>query len=96
VLHAEAIGPRLLRRFELEAEMLGRLQHPGIAQIYQAGTHAAPHGLQPYFAMEYVRGERLDEHARKLRLHTRARLELAVRCATRSSTRTSGASSTAT
>ena len=26
--------PEILRRFELEAEMLGRLQHPGIAQVY--------------------------------------------------------------
>src|ERR1700739_4018489 len=28
----------LLRRFELEASALGRLQHPGIAQIYEAGA----------------------------------------------------------
>src|SRR5580693_9481636 len=27
-----------LRRFEQEAHALGRLQHPGIAQIYEAGT----------------------------------------------------------
>ena len=26
--------PEILRRFEHEAEMLGRLQHPGIAQVY--------------------------------------------------------------
>jgi eukaryotic-like serine/threonine-protein kinase len=26
--------PEILRRFELEAEMLGRLQHPGIAQVF--------------------------------------------------------------
>ena len=28
-------SPQLARRFELEAELLGRLQHPGIAQIYE-------------------------------------------------------------
>jgi serine/threonine protein kinase len=28
----------VLRRFELEYEILGRLHHPGIAQIYQAGV----------------------------------------------------------
>src|SRR6185295_17397815 len=29
--------PNSLRRFEQEAQALGRLQHPGIAQIYEAG-----------------------------------------------------------
>jgi serine/threonine protein kinase len=48
-------GPTLVRRFEREAEILGRLQHPGIAQIYSAGV--AENG-QPYFAMELVRGPR--------------------------------------
>ncbi len=33
---------RMLRRFELEAEVLGRLLHPGIAQIYEAGVWANP------------------------------------------------------
>ncbi len=33
---------RMLRRFELEAEVLGRLLHPGIAQIYEAGVFANP------------------------------------------------------
>jgi len=28
-----------LRRFEYEGQILGRLRHPGIAQIYEAGTH---------------------------------------------------------
>jgi serine/threonine protein kinase len=43
--------PESLRRFEQEAQALGRLQHPGIAQIYEAGTADAGHGSQPYFAM---------------------------------------------
>ena len=30
--------PELLRRFQQESHALGRLQHPGIAQIYEAGT----------------------------------------------------------
>src|SRR5690242_772407 len=32
------VDEHLLRRFEHEAEILGRLQHEGIAQIYEAGT----------------------------------------------------------
>jgi len=67
---------RLLRRFELEAEVLGRLQHPGIAQIYAAGTFAAIGGPQPFFAMELVSGVSLLEHVRRLGLDVRARLGL--------------------
>src|SRR5260370_35791032 len=44
-------GPELLRRFEQESQALGRLQHPGIAQIYEAGTADSEFGPQPYFAM---------------------------------------------
>jgi serine/threonine protein kinase len=56
--------PTLLRRFEHEYEFLGRLQHPGIAQIHQAGVADTGSGPQPYFAMELERGRRLDEYAR--------------------------------
>ncbi len=28
-----------LHRFEYEAQLLARLRHPGVAQIYEAGTH---------------------------------------------------------
>lgn len=69
----------LLRRFELEAQLLGRLQHPGIAQVFQAGTFESSRGPQPYFAMELVRGEPLDAYAAKHGLSVRDRLELAAR-----------------
>ncbi|MCC6383213.1 MAG: protein kinase, partial [Dehalococcoidia bacterium] len=38
VIRAGYLAPELLRRFELESQVLGRLQHPGIAQIYEAGV----------------------------------------------------------
>lgn len=67
---------QMLRRFETETQALGRLQHPGIAQIYDAGTAETPYGRQPYIAMELVRGQTLlawcDEH----QLTMRGRLEL--------------------
>ncbi len=67
---------QLLKRFELEAQLLGRLQHPGIAQIFDAGTADTGYGLQPYFAMEFVRGRTLTEYARHRTLGTRDRLAL--------------------
>lgn len=66
----------LLRRFEQETQVLGRLQHVGIAQIYEAGTADAGYGPQPYFAMELVRGGSLRDHISRHNLGTRARLEL--------------------
>ncbi|MEO0482106.1 MAG: tetratricopeptide repeat protein [Planctomycetota bacterium] len=56
------VSPSLLRRFEHEAEVLGRLQHPGIAAIYEAGAAQTPAGLTPYFAMEFVRGRELADY----------------------------------
>src|SRR5262245_3004827 len=66
-------GTRSLRRFQLEAEALGRLQHPGIAQIYEAGM---ADGGWPYFAMELIRGELLLKYAEKHHLNARQRLQL--------------------
>ena len=47
-----------LQRFTYEAEILGALRHPGIAQVFDAGTHAACDGLVqlPWIAMELVEG----------------------------------------
>lgn len=54
----------LLKRFENEADVLGRLHHPGIAHIYEAGTADTGLGPQPYFAMELVEGPPLVEYCR--------------------------------
>jgi tetratricopeptide (TPR) repeat protein len=69
----------VLRRFENESQALGRLQHPGIAQIYEAGTADAGFGPQPYFAMEFIRGESLLRYAESHHLNVRQRLELMVK-----------------
>lgn len=71
-------SPRMerLRRFELEAAVLGRLHHPHIAQIHAYGTHHGEHGEQPWFAMELVDGVDLRTHAERARLDPGARLVL--------------------
>jgi serine/threonine-protein kinase len=46
-------------RFFREAEMAGRLKHPSIVTVYDAGED----GGIAYIAMEYVRGRLLSEHA---------------------------------
>lgn len=71
------VSRSLLARFHHEAQVLGRLRHPGIAQIYEAGTHRAADGAaQPYFVMEAVRGRALLAYADEARLGSRDRLDL--------------------
>ena len=69
-------GEARLRRFEHEADYLGRLQHPGIAQIYHAGVAETGHGVQPYFAMELVRGRPLNDYVAGRALTVKERLTL--------------------
>jgi predicted Ser/Thr protein kinase len=76
VLRTGLTSKSALRRFEYEAEVLGRLRHPGIAQVFDAGTAETPRGARPYFAMEVVRGEPLLRWAARKRLGLRERLRL--------------------
>lgn len=46
------------RRFAREVELAARLDHPGIVRVLESGTVAA----QPYYAMDYVEGLRLDRY----------------------------------
>lgn len=70
---------KMVARFEHEMVILGRLQHTGIAQIFEAGTADAGDGAQPYFVMEYVLGQTLLEFADENQLGTRERLALMVK-----------------
>jgi len=63
----------VLRRFELERQLLASLNHPGISRLYDAGE--TEDGL-PYFAMEYVEGMPIDSYCDVHRLHITERLEL--------------------
>ncbi|MBK8100993.1 MAG: tetratricopeptide repeat protein [Planctomycetes bacterium] len=56
VLAPGMTGPQAHARFALEAEALGRLQHPGIAQVFAAGSAPSPLGEQHWLAMELVAG----------------------------------------
>lgn len=71
----------LLKRFEHEAELLGRLHHPGIAQIYEAGIADEGTGPQPFIAMELVQGQNLLDFVASNKPTTRQRLELVIKIA---------------
>lgn len=55
-----AADDEALARFRREAEAIARLQHPGIVQIHDFGTHRG----SPYLALEYIDGENLAEQLR--------------------------------
>jgi serine/threonine protein kinase/WD40 repeat protein len=80
-------GGNLLRRFKKEAELLGQLQHPGIACIFEAGVgevrteNSSLVRKQPFYAMEYVRGEALTQYCRRREMSVRDRIELMARIA---------------
>jgi WD40 repeat protein len=46
-------GPSIMARFESESQALALMDHPNIAQVYDAGTTS---NGRSYFAMEYVPG----------------------------------------
>ena len=81
LLHPSQLTESRLKRFRQEAQLLGRLQHPGIAQIHEAGTYDAGSGPQPYFAMELVEGVDIRTHCERAVLDARARIELLARVA---------------
>ena len=72
---AGAVGEDILRRFESERQAMARLNHPNIAQIFDAGTAG---GRIPFIAMEYVDGVPLTAAARELALEEKLRLFLRV------------------
>ncbi len=66
-----------LRRFEFESQLLARLRHPNVAQVYEAGTHDDGQGGVPFFAMEYVpNAKTITIFAQEKKLTTRERLDL--------------------
>ncbi|MGE3164942.1 MAG: tetratricopeptide repeat protein [Planctomycetota bacterium] len=73
VLRRSLITPGVRRRFEREAEVLGQLQHPGIARIFEAGTDADG---SPFMAMEFVSGVPLGAYLQREQLSHSRRLEL--------------------
>jgi len=83
VIRPGVLSARMLERFAHEVRVLARLQHEGIARIFEAGTiELAPGaGPQPFFAMEVVEGSALTEHAADAGLDLRARLRLLAQVA---------------
>ncbi len=64
---------QVLTRFDMERRALAVLDHPHIAQVYDAG---ATRDGRPYFAMEYVKGMPITEYCDREKLRIEERLGL--------------------
>jgi eukaryotic-like serine/threonine-protein kinase len=73
VIRPELRDNPLKERFLREREILAALDHPNIARIVDGGN--TPDGL-PYFVMDYVDGQPLDEYCRNQRATLEQRLSL--------------------
>lgn len=88
VIRSGLVSRSTLQRFEQEFQVLGKLNHPGIAQVYEAGiinehgdfvegdVKGSPTPGQPFFAMELIQGLPIDSFADAHDLSSRDRLAL--------------------
>lgn len=63
VLNRAPGKPSTAERFRREIDILARLKHPGIAEIYDAGGHGDSDGPN-WYSMEYIEGLTLGEYFR--------------------------------
>ena len=72
-LHASWTGRQGEERFRSEGRILGRLDHPNIARLIDAGVLES---AQPYLVLEYVEGEPIDLYCVRASLSVEARVRL--------------------
>lgn len=79
VVKGSDVSDSAVKRLQYEAQMLARLHHPGIAEIYEAGTYEERGDSFPYFAMEYIpNAKNLAEYAKSRQLSIEERIKLFI------------------
>ena len=73
LLNPVLLGPGGVERFRREAQALGRLTHPNIARLIDAGVSASG---QPYLVLDYVESETINRWCEERSLDVRARVRL--------------------
>jgi serine/threonine protein kinase/Tol biopolymer transport system component len=75
VLNIALMGKGGEERFKREGRILGRLTHPHIAELIDAGVSAAG---QPFLVLEYVEGDHIDRYCDQTNLDIKTRLKLFI------------------
>ncbi len=76
LLRAGMSSGQVVARFEAERQALALMDHPNIAQVFDAGT---TQDGRPYFVMELVSGVPIAKFCDEAQLPTSARLQLIIR-----------------
>jgi len=72
-LNIALMGKSGEERFKREGNILGRLTHPNIAELFDSGVSTTG---QPYLVLEYVEGEQIDRYCDQHTLDVRSRVRL--------------------
>jgi eukaryotic-like serine/threonine-protein kinase len=73
ILNFALMGKSGEERFKREGRILGRLTHPHIAELIDAGVTQAG---QPYIILEYIEGDHIDRYCDQHKLDIGARIRL--------------------
>jgi serine/threonine protein kinase len=79
VIRTRSIQDKIRKRFQREAQILGKLNHSGIATIYESGT--ADDNRTPFVAMELVSGVPIHHFCRQRDLTVEQRVSLLIQVA---------------
>jgi serine/threonine-protein kinase len=77
LLREDLTSPGLAARFARERALLGRLTHPNIARLLDAGEQNG----RAFLVLEYVAGKTLSEHVREHKLPLAGRVKLLIEVA---------------
>ncbi len=72
-----ALDPERMRRFQMEAQSAGALNHPAITAVYDFGVHAG----SPYIVTELLEGQTLRDHLAAGPLPPRRAVDFAIQIA---------------
>ena len=72
-INMAALDAAGIERFKREGAILGKLAHPQIAELLDAGLTA---GGEPFLALEYVEGQPIDAYCNESKLDVDARIRL--------------------
>lgn len=65
VIRQRSLHSKIRKRFEREADILARLNHPSIATIYESGIAQEGDRSTPYVSMELVKGESITDYCKR-------------------------------